>query len=160
MSNGFFNQLSKGKKVEQAVKEYLENERKIKVTDYSDNKEWRKVDIDFAIEDKDGNKATLEVKMDAHLNITPNVYIESYSITKSGKNEGFLEKCKADYIAYYNPDIEQGIIVEWEGLKAAVAQYCEKKTRYDAIDDKQREYYLFPMKKAEELNLIAHKWSK
>lgn len=87
--------MAKGKRSEDKTAKFLSNQG-YDVYDMSDDKEYRKKDIDFVLE-KDGVKTTLEVKNSSSARYGT-VWIEDVLNIKKNK-PGWIHYCQADYLA-------------------------------------------------------------
>ena len=87
--------MAKGKRSEDKAAKFLANQG-YNVYDMSDDKEYRKKDIDFILE-KDGVQTTLEVKNSSSAKYGT-VWIEDVLNIKKNK-PGWIHYCQADYLA-------------------------------------------------------------
>lgn len=91
------------------------------VQDVSKNDEYFDRDIDFIIGSfATGLVKTFEVKCDAKMNETGNLYLETWS--KYGNGRGWWNCCQADYLVYCDAVKEKFYVFEMKALRERVAQ--------------------------------------
>ena len=98
----FSQQLKKGKVGEELAYNYL-IARGWEVEDVSNNEEYFSLDIDF-LAARNGISTSIDVKTEAAMARTGNMFIEDEIIYKDGREaKGWLHYSKAEYIWHINP---------------------------------------------------------
>lgn len=154
--SAFSTQKAKGKKAEEKVKQHLQS-RGNRIIDVSEDEEYQKKDIDFIVI-KNGQKTTLEVKLDNSFDKTGNIFIEAYSDYGNYRSPGWIEYCEAKYICFYDTKTAKGMIIDLPLIKSLLDRYAVKKHFYDFQDDKERCCFLFPIGTARRKNAIIYEW--
>ena len=91
------------------------------VQDVSQNNEYFDSDIDFIITSfATGLVKTFEVKCDAKMNETGNLFLETWS--RYGNGKGWWNCCQADYLVYCDAIAEKFYVFNMEQLRERVAQ--------------------------------------
>ena len=92
---------NEGKKGERKFQQIMESRNYI-VEDMRDNPEYWVKDIDFVLTSPtSGLTKSFEVKWDARIHRTGNLYLEIENIfSKQWNGEGWWQHCQADYLAY------------------------------------------------------------
>ena len=90
--------MTNSKQGEQIFKSLMEQRGHI-VEDLTAQKEFQIVDIDFKITSPSGITKYFEVKYDAKINTTGNLFIEFFN-AHNYAGLGWYEFCKSDFIAY------------------------------------------------------------
>lgn len=156
--NSFEQCKIEGVKVQEIVKRHLESRGNL-VVDVSENKDYQKRDIDFIVY-KDGAMTTLEVKKDKSLYTTLNFFIEVGFQRGNYYSTGWLKKCEAEYLCYYDTKCRKGVIVDFPLLKSLLEQYGKRKEFYDYYDQKDGVAVLLPYRVAKEHGAIIHTWEE
>lgn len=115
----FITQKRVGEIGEEKVLNYLLKNHK--VDDKRDSDEYRHKDIDFVVDDT----VSLEVKTDYNISRTDNIYIETYK-------GGWFEKCAADYLCIYSPQVNLAYILDYRKLKSILSSSGREIHHYDA----------------------------
>ena len=116
----FKDDLEVGKRAEKFIKEALAA-RGHKVTDVSDDKEYQRLDIDFVLENDNGQQTTLEVKNDLRSEETGNVFIETYSVNNHSRGgAGWYRYCEAAYLAFVQEKKQMAHIVSFADLQSYI----------------------------------------
>ena len=158
--NSFYRQLEKGKEVEQIVKQYLTS-RGHKVIDVSDDKSFQKKDIDFLITNgTTGQEISLEVKRDDNIHKYGNFFFECGSQKNDYYSVGWLFKCQADYICFYDTYIKKGYILDFNLTKSVLNEIGRKNIYNDKLDKSQAISILVQIPRARQAGLIAHEWEE
>ncbi len=147
---------AQGVKVQELVKHHLEN-RGHTIIDVSEDAEYQCQDIDFIVENGE-QRTTLEVKKDKSLFTTKNIFIEAGFRRDSYYTLGWLKKCKAEYICYYDTTRRKGIIVDFPLIKSLLEPYAERRCFYDKYDDKEGMAFLLPFGIAQEKGAVVYSW--
>lgn len=144
---------------EYELKRYLRDKGR-KVEDVSDNPRYWKKDIDLIVDDTE----TVEVKWDALLADTGNLFIELYSDVYKRK-EGWFKFCEASHLAYGDAKNKMFYIFDFAQLKAHIeahkAEY-KKATAADYSKDgikKWSEGYLVPVETLTGLYSTVDVWN-
>lgn len=104
-------ELHEGEKGELVVWNLFIKQKGIKsVVDVRDDLRFREEDVDFLIEDINRQFTKVEVKTDFMLDKTGNFAYEKES-SKTYHTQGCFEKTKADFIAYYVPNINKVYLI-------------------------------------------------
>lgn len=104
------------------VGEYITWNRFIKepwckqIVDVRDDAFFREMDVDFLLEDKDRQFHWLEVKTDSMTARTGNIAYEKTS-NKRIDSTGCFEKTRAEWIAYYVPDLQKIFLLSADALR-------------------------------------------
>lgn len=146
----------KGLAVQEIVKRHLE-ERGNKIIDVSEDGNYQKIDIDFIVE-RDGISTTLEVKTDKKLFSTLNFFIEIGADFQDYYQDGWLNRCEAEYICYYDTNAAKGIIVDYPTIKSLLEAHGMRIEFYDYLDDKVSYAYLLPYSVVKKHDGIIHIW--
>lgn len=87
------------------------------VQDVSGDPQYQKQDIDFIVTSATtGETKTFEVKFDAKINRTGNLYLEFVNKNSTGAL-GWWEFCKADYLAYGNAKTKTFLVFNMQELR-------------------------------------------
>ena len=122
--NLFTRQLKKGKVGEELAYNYL-IARGWEVEDVSNNEEYFSLDIDFLIT-RNGISTSIDVKTEAAMARTGNMFIEDEIIYKDGREaKGWLHYSKAEYIWHVNPKNGVAFVYRLEDMK----EYLRKAPR-------------------------------
>ena len=112
----FIDDLAIGKRAEKLVAAALAARGHI-VTDVSSNATYQRIDIDFTLESKSGQKTTLEVKNDLRSAQTGNIFIETYNENNRARHgSGWYCYCEADYLAFVQEASKQAHIISMNDL--------------------------------------------
>lgn len=90
------------------------------VKDLTGIQKYRDEDIDFIVTNQDGESFRIEVKTDTRMHETGNVVVEKKMIRPTGERDGWLYKCKADYICYLSAATGAACFLDWPPLRQAV----------------------------------------
>ena len=116
--NGFEAQKVKGKVVEEIVKRHLIG-RGHTVEDVSEIKEYQKKDIDFLVANGTTKQLiSMEVKRDDNIFRTGNFFFEIGFEKENYYSMGWMGKCKADYISFYDTRRNKGYILDFIKTKS------------------------------------------
>lgn len=130
----FTQQNKQGKQGEQLVREYLEV-RGYKVNDTSNN---YGLHTDLQLTRVDGSIFTAEVKYDARMEKTGNLFLEHEILyVDRDMDKGWIHKTQADYIFYINAKTGRTYIFDWKKLKKLIVENplnLSKKTCSDYIN--------------------------
>ena len=141
----FERQLAKGKVGEGLVCQYLQN-KGWEVEDTTENPAYFKKDIDFLVK-KDNLNMAIEVKTEAKMNQTGNMYIEDKLVYEDGREaDGWWHYCEADYMWHVNPATQTAFVYRADEMKKYITwHYC----RYARCNDGFKEVYgyLVPVEK-------------
>lgn len=158
--NGFQKQKTRGQEAEQIVKRHLES-RGHTIEDVTNIPYYWNIDIDFIITNKDTiNSTTLEVKRDDNIFKTGNLFFEIGFDKDTHYSEGWLEKCKAEYICFYDALKRQGIIVNFKRIKPILSSLGREITFWDREDQCYGNALLVPLSKARYAGVVAYEWSE
>ena len=153
MSFNFFQQqLQVGKKGEEVVAEFMRN-RNHKVIDVSNDVEYQKKDIDFLLENQEGQKCAIEVKTDYKIQKTGNFFFESTYHKDWGDSSGWLDYCEADYICVLAAKEGKLYILKYD--KDLILEKAQKTYFYNRDDGCDREAYLLPIGTAKRYGLLV-----
>lgn len=109
--------LEQGKHYEKLHHTYFSNRGYI-IDDKSDDIVFQQKDVDFQIEIPAVHTLTVEVKADDRIHKTGNVFVEIKHIRPSiGETRGWLTKCEADILCYYDTKTNKGYMINWKTLK-------------------------------------------
>lgn len=157
MSTGFDDANSIGKQCEAYVKRYL-TDRGITVEDFSDVPEWRAVDTDFRITNKQGQTATLEVKSDTNPHKTGNFLFELGFYRTTGYYKGWFDKCQADYLCFVDGIGKRGYILDYRKVKEEIQHYCFYKQYWVRRDNCFGDGCFVAICHARKAGWIVHQW--
>lgn len=156
--NSFEQQKKKGQEVEQIVKRHLE-QRGHTVTDLTDNPDFWKQDIDFIITDRATTKSiSLEIKRDDNIYKTGNLFFEIGFDKQDYYSQGWLEKCKAEYLCYYDSVKRHGFILDFPKTKLLLPSIGKEHYYWDKLDQCGANALLVPLWKARKEELIVYEW--
>ena len=110
----FKTDLERGKQGEQLVANTL-SRRGWQITDLRNSAEYQKKDIDFIVS-KDTIETTIEIKHDARINKTGNMYIEIESNDRTSR-KGWFYYCEAEYLFYIDAVVAAAHIFKMEDLR-------------------------------------------
>lgn len=122
-----------GKQGERLFREVMEA-RGYVVEDVSGNPDYWYKDIDFIITSPTtGARKTFEVKWDARINSTGNLYLERTNIRSKG-GAGWFEFCEADFLAYGDAVSGQFYMIPMDELRKAAKElpYRSARCGYDS----------------------------
>lgn len=94
----------------------LMKKNNVKTDDVSDNPEYWVKDIDFIITDRYGNERTIEVKNDACMSKTGNLYIETFNPRSIGQ-QGWFNFTEAEILAYEDANNKIFYFITLENLR-------------------------------------------
>lgn len=158
--NGFQKQKTRGQEAEQIVKRHLES-RGHAVQDVTDVPYYWNIDIDFIITNRDGtNSTTIEVKRDDNIFKTGNLFFEIGFEKETHYSEGWLNRCKAEYICFYDTLKRHGIIINFKRIKPLLSTFGRKITFWDREDQCYGEALLVPLSKVRYAGLVEYEWSE
>lgn len=106
IDGSFQSQYRIGLEGEELVLKYLKQSHNIK--DVRLNKYYQDKDIDFIV---DG--VSLEIKTDKNISKTGNIYLET-------RNDGWFNKCRAEYLGIYSPQLKTVFIFKYDMLKSLI----------------------------------------
>ena len=142
--NLFEQQNAKGKVGEALVSQYLIN-KGWDVEDTSSNPDYFKKDIDFLVS-KNGLDMAIEVKTEAKMNETGNMFIEDKISYSYGSKPGWRHYCEADYMWHVNPKTQIAFVYKAKDMAELIDSYVFK---YRSCNDgfKMVYGYLVPIEK-------------
>ena len=142
--------MNNGKIGEKLFQQAMQN-KGYKVEDVSNNPSYWNKDIDFIITSPTtGITKTFEVKWDAKLNKTGNLFIEIVNPRSWGFN-GWFKFIEADYLVYGDAISEQFYIIDVKYLKDFMATKKHSFEYKECSDG--AEGYLVPLKSVDHLKL-------
>lgn len=148
----FKSMLQDGNQYEKVVQNYYRN-KGFEIKDVSDIKEYQDMDIDFLIS-KNNKTLSYEIKADTRMSETGNIVIEHGMHRKSGFQEGWMHKCKADVLCFVDVKNDISYMFNWPKVKENIATYgrlIQFKNNYDKCVG---ELYLLSVQDAKKHNLI------
>ena len=104
IDGSFQTQYKIGLEGEELVLRYLKQKHSIE--DVRLDKYFQERDIDFIV---DG--VSLEIKTDKNISKTGNIYLET-------RNDGWFNKCRAEYLGIYSPQTKTVYILKYDILKS------------------------------------------
>lgn len=108
--------LEVGKIGEETVANYFKNKNYVRrVHDMRGNGQFRKMDVDFALELSDGSIHWLEVKTDQYSH-TGNIFVEDVSCIEMG-TIGCIMKTKARFLGYFFVDTHELYLIHVERFR-------------------------------------------
>lgn len=145
---GFEKQYSIGKEGEVVVAHYLSSFG-YQVIDVSDDADYRRLDIDFVVIDKDGKRITLEVKTNNQMMKYQNLVLEDVFLKDFGDVKGWLHYCQADIICFYDDTCGKCYFADGEVLRAIGATRSDDyRVWYSPEDGCQTGCYLMSLANA------------
>ena len=119
-----------GKRGERIFKNIMES-RNYKVEDVREDPEYQLIDIDFVVTSPTtGLRKTFEVKYDARIHRTNNLYLEISNIfSKQWKGSGWYNHCKADYLVYGDQQVNKFYVIPMKKLRKRVEELPVKVAR-------------------------------
>ena len=121
-----------GKEGEQLFRQLMEQKGYL-VQDVSGDPHYWEKDIDFLITSPTGETKSFEVKRDAKINRTGNLYLEIANKNSEGAL-GWWEFCKADYLAYGNAITKTFYVIKMDDLRAKVDSMKHKHLGFCGAD--------------------------
>jgi Holliday junction resolvase-like predicted endonuclease len=119
MYNDFQKDLADGKRGEMLVSAAL-SARGHKITDLSDNWEYRRKDIDLLL-DNGKQQTTLEIKNDIKSETTGNIFIETYNeYNQSHSKQGWFFYCQACFLCFLQEQSKTAHIVSFDDLRQSI----------------------------------------
>lgn len=118
------NMMKKGKKGEEKVFNYLNTlDNIIHVIDLSEEQNFRTPDIDAVIITKKFIPYTIEIKSDARIDETGNVWWETHRMyDNAGYYEGWVTRSKAEYLLIYCSKTDNLYIFNFELLRNKISE--------------------------------------
>lgn len=142
----FYSDLERGKRGEKLVIAALAA-RGHKITDVSDDWDYRRKDIDLLLVNKEQQQTTLEVKNEIRSETTGNIFIETYnSNNKSHSNRGWFFYCESQYICFLQENKGKAHIVALTDIKQAI-----ENNRYRIANSSNAQGYLMPLADVEQM---------
>lgn len=158
--NSFQLQKSKGKVVEELVKRHL-TQRGHKIEDVSEIREYQKKDIDFLVTNGTTNQLiTLEIKRDDNLFRTGNFFFEIGFQKEDYYSMGWIDKCQADYICFFDTNKSKGFILNYEETKKQLPKLAKRHEFWDKLDECFGTALLLPIGTARKAGLIVYEWEE
>lgn len=106
------------------------------VKDLTGIQKYRDEDVDFIVTNQHGESFKIEVKTDAKMHKTGNVLVEKKMLRSTGECDGWLYKCKADFLCYLSAATGIAYFLDWPALRQAVLDGRGKsKSFYNWRDD-------------------------
>lgn len=127
----FNKDLNIGKIGEEAVASYMAT-RNHSVIDVSDDADYRKIDIDLLLTNKQGQKCSVEVKSDKRIGDTCNFCIEECNERETGNYKGWYHYCEADYVCFYDYLTGYGYVIDWKKARP----HIKEKAQYSAFENR------------------------
>lgn len=154
--NGFEYLNNQGLDVQKKVKRHLES-RGNTVIDVSQDKAYQKIDVDFLVR-KDGQETTLEVKKDKNLFRTGNLFFEVGFMKGNYYTAGWLSKCQAQYLCYYDTAKRHGVIIDFPNTLPLLEKYAVERHFKDTVDGGCGKALLLKLEIARKNNVVCYEW--
>lgn len=158
MSAGFEKQNNIGIGVQEQVKAHL-RQRGHYVIDVSKMPEYQKQDIDFIVRDKANNEITLEIKGDKSLYRTGNILFEKYKEYGDYRSNGWLYRCKAQYLCVVDMRQNKGIILDFSLVSSLLEKHGTERSFTDWQDGSTDTVVLLPISAARRYNAIVYEFN-
>ena len=141
--------MTNSKQGEQIFKSLME-QRGHKVEDLTAQKEFQILDIDFRITSPSGITKYFEVKYDAKINSTGNLFVEFFN-AHNYAGLGWYEFCKSDFIAYGDAHTNTFYCFLLEDLRQLIGS---RKFNVATADNEKIAGYLVPLRLIENKEVI------
>lgn len=150
----FKSMLVEGKSLEKDIRDYL-TKRGYEVKDVSDDDEYKDIDVDILARSKRLNRwIKIEVKNDDRMAETGNFFIEDGMDRSVGYREGWLYKCRADFLFYHDRKAGMGYIINWPKMQEDATLF-PKRRFWNRYDNCYGYGYLVNVEKAKEMGLVC-----
>lgn len=117
----FHSLLEQGKLTEIKIAKWLEANG-LRVEDVSDDKRYRKRDIDLKVYDKKGIPFTMEIKSDEIQSRTQNLFIEKGMERRNGWKNGWFFYCEANVLCFHDNVNDVGQFYDWKKIKSEIEE--------------------------------------
>ncbi len=106
------------------------------ITDVSDCVNYQSKDIDILVQGfLQDREATFEIKNDAKIGSTGNIFIEDGFDRKTGFCQGWLHKCQADVLVITDSQKQIIYLFNWPLLKQYAQEHGKQVTWWNRTDD-------------------------
>lgn len=145
---------SSGDYGEELLKKYILH-KGFQVIDRADDAEYRAKDIDFEFSKNGVNWRSVEVKTDNRMAQTGNIVVEVAMYRQSGKRDGWLYYCEADYLCFIDINNYIFYFFDWSVLKAEVLKGRWKIVNFsNGTDNCRGEVCKIPLKDLFNLGIV------
>lgn len=153
-NRNFYSTSSKGRLAEELFSKFLRY-KGFTVVDRRLDDVYMKKDIDFEV--KNGSKFlySVEVKGDTRMAKTQNIFVEESMMRQSGRRNGWLYYCEADYLCFMDLNNYIFYLIKWPELKERILRGFWPLSSFNNKIDKCEGYgYKVPVRDLFKMNLL------
>lgn len=148
---------SSGADGEELLKNFLIKKKGCQVINRANDPTYRAKDIDFEFTVNGKKWHTVEVKSDSRMAQTGNIVVEVAMYRKSGKVNGWLYYCEADYLCFIDMQSYKFYFFDWPKLQQLVLSGRWRFTKFNnGTDNCEGEVCKIPLTDLMKLGLIIY----